>query len=56
MQVLSQCEKKAVGAGVSPFLGGLLHISINFIKKLIPGQKKSPHIVSDDAELGRGIT
>lgn len=56
MKVLSQCEKKAVGAGVGPFLGSLLHMSINFVKKLIPGQKKSPHIFNDDAELGRGTT
>ena len=56
MQALSHHEIKTIGAGASPFLGGLLRISINFVKKLIPGQKKSPHIVSDDAELGRGTT
>jgi hypothetical protein len=50
MQVLSQYEVKTVDGG--SFLGGLLGVSINLIKKLIPGQKKFPHIINSEVEMG----
>lgn len=49
MQTLSQCEIKTVGGG--SFLGDLIGIGVNLIKKLIPNQKKFPHINSE-AEMG----
>lgn len=55
MQILSRCEIKAVDGG--SLLGALhtiFNISYGFVKKILP-QKKFPHIIGSDAEIGNGI-